>query len=202
MKKKLSIILCLTLLLSVALMGCNSSAKPVEKAPEDEEVVVTNPPEVEPSVEEQPSDGLSGSAQEVLEQLLTASDFDFGMVEDYAVTEENTASMLGLTPEEFSQNVEEAHVSTGALTTSAHLVAVIKCNDSAAANHVKDLVAGGFDSGRWICVFPQESFVVEAGDYVLLVASREEGAAALKDAFDTMAGESVGNVNVFFSAGA
>ena len=199
MKKKFSIVLCLGLLLSVALMGCNSE-KPVEKAPEDGEVVVTNPPEVTPPVEEQAGDELGGTAKDVLEQVLTVSDFDFGMVEDYAVTEENTVSMLGLTPEEFAGYVTEAQVSTGALTTSAHLVAVVKCSDAAAASQVKDLIAQGFDSGRWICVFPQESFVVEADEFVLLVASREEGAAALKDAFSLMAGDTVGDVNVFYTA--
>ena len=193
MKKKLSILLCLALLLSAALMGYNS--EPVEeKDPAEEDEVVTNP-----VVPEATDSALSGSAKEMLEQLLTVGDYDFGMVEDYAVTEENVTSMLGLTPEEFSEYVEQAHVSVGALSTSAHLVAIVKCHDSAAANHVKELIAQGFDSGRWVCVAPDESFAVEAGDYVLLVASREEGAAALKDAFGSMAGELIGNVDVFFT---
>lgn len=146
-----------------------------------------------------PAETISGSAQDVLSTLLESSGADFGMTFEDPVTADSAQGNLGLSASDFNSYVEEAYVSTGAVTTNAHLVAIIKCKDAAAATQVKSLVESGFDSGRWICVAPEQSFVVEAGSYVLLAATGNDGAAKLKSAFSTMGGSAAGTVNQFYS---
>lgn len=146
-----------------------------------------------------PAESISGSAKDVLTTLLSNSGADFGMTFEDSVTADSAQGNLGLSSADFNSYVTEAYVSTGAITTNAHLVAIIKCKDADAAAQVKSLVASGFDSNRWICVAPEQSFVVEGGSYVLLAATANDGAQALKTAFASMAGSGAGSVNQFFN---
>lgn len=163
--------------------------------------VTTTPPETTtpPTTEGNTSGGLSGSAQDVLNAIYDNSEFQKGMTFDSAITADNCQSYLGLTADELEQYVEDALVSNAAITTNAQQVAVIKCKSAEDAVTVKGLVAAGFDSGRWICVMPQQSFVVEAGQYVLLAATTEDGAAQLQAGLAAIAGDSMGQVDTFFT---
>ena len=118
---------------------------------------------------------------------------------DDKITAENCLGMLGLTPQQLEQYVEEATVSQAAITSIAHQVALVKCKSSADAKTVKQLIADGFDSGRWICVFPEQSLVQESGSYVLLVASAKVNVEALKAGFSELAKGNVGTPVVFYS---
>jgi hypothetical protein len=139
------------------------------------------------------------SAQKVLEKVVNNSQIEVGMTFSEAVTAENSTSLLGLSQEDFNTYVDEAYTSVAALTTHAHLTAVVKCKDADGAKAVKERIASGFDSGRWICVFPEESFVVESGSYVFLAATQKENAQLLKESFEKAAGNSAGTVAVFYT---
>ena len=174
MKKKLTITLALILALSAALMGC-------AKGPGAEDTK------------------LSGATNDILAAVFKSSGLDF-MTFDEQVTEETSESFLGLTPEQMKENVDDAYVTTAAINVHAHLTALVKAKDAAAAQKVKELIAENFDSGRWICVFPEQSLVIDSGAYVLLVSSSKEEGDALKNAFVELAGEkSVGEENLFFT---
>ena len=148
-------------------------------------------------------DSLQGTVSEILASVISKADsmldgenkmpFSFAS----PVTEENVQGMLGLSSSQMSSYVSEAYVSVAAIGTFAHQVALIKCNDKAVAVTVKSAVASGFDSTKWICVFPEQSFVIDAGSYVLLVATTNLRAEKLREAFITMAGKT-GSVNIFF----
>lgn len=152
----------------------------------------------------EPVDTLSGGVLEILEGVLRDADSalsdDDRMPQTFKdpVTADTAQGMLGLTPEQYGEYVTEAYVATGALMTSAHEVALIKCKDFDAAEAVKDLVAGGFDSAKWICVMPEESFVVDSGSYVLLAAVGTAAGDAIIESFTAAAGGNVGDANVFF----
>jgi hypothetical protein len=124
----------------------------------------------------------------------------FGMTLNDQVTAETSQGKLGLAPEQYAEYVSDAYASTAAISAFAHEVAIIRCKDAAAAAEVKKLVAGGFDPNQWVCVAPDQCYVMEAGELVLLVATVNPGADAIKDAFAAMAGIDPAAADVFFEA--
>ena len=152
---------------------------------------------------EQPSDdqgntGLSGEPADILNSLIENCDVEMVPTMDVEVSADNAQHYLGLTSEQFTQYVQSAAVKEAAINAQAHLVAVLQCTDEAAAAEVKGMIAENFDPMRWICVTPEQCFVVDAGSYVLLAATYEDVAAALQTAFANAAGSSMGTVEVFY----
>ena len=145
-------------------------------------------------------DTLTGTPAEVFTQLKDTAALELGMTMDNDVTAENSQYILGLTPEQFGQYVEAAYESTAAIATFAQSNAVIKCKDAAAAAEVKKLIAAGFDSAKWICVFPEQSLVVESGSYVLLAVGKAETGNALVEALGTLSGNNTGASEVFYTS--
>jgi hypothetical protein len=139
-----------------------------------------------------PQSELSGSASDVLEavmaraQLLLAEEGEEMPMSFVGVIEADTANSIGLTDAEFNQYVEEGSKSTAALITFAHEIVVLKCK-SGAADTVVYLLSQGYDSGKWICVVPDVSFVSSSGDYVLLAASKTLTVSAVYEAFRQLA---------------
>jgi len=146
-------------------------------------------------------DTLSGTPEEVLAQLKET--VDLGMTFDDEITPGSMVSTpqiaLGLTDAQFAQLVESAYEAKATILTMAQRTAVVKCKDAAAAAQVKKLIAEGFDSHQWICVFPDRSVVVESGSYVLLAVGIAETTDALVEAFRAVSGGNTGSPDVFFT---
>ena len=174
MRKKISL-LSLVLALTVLLAACGAPA--------------ANTPVTEV---------FTASSAEVLDELLDTMALEMMNFSD-PVTGETATGLLGLSAADFDKYVIDATSSIAAIMTHAHQISAIACNNPEDAKTVKDLVAKGFDAGRWICVFPEECFVVEVGSYVFLVASTGENAAAAREALQTLAGDAAGEYNVFFT---
>jgi len=119
---------------------------------------------------------------------------------DIQLTANNCQDMAGLTPDQFTQNVKEAWISMAMIMTIPHSVVLLECNSAADAQTVKSAIAAGFDPHKWICVIPEQCFVVEAGSWVLFAATRNDVAAALQTAFKDLAGGQTGAVNKFYDA--
>jgi len=144
---------------------------------------------------------LTGTPEEILAQLKETA--DLGITFDDEITPESTVSTpqiaLGLTDAQFAQYVESAYEAKAAIMTMAQRTAVVKCKDAAAAAQVKKLIAEGFDSHQWICVFPDQSVVVESGSYVLLAVGITETTNALVEAFKALSDGGTGTPDVFFT---
>jgi len=148
---------------------------------------------------------LTGTTAGLLTQLIGKSEpylpagASFGNPFTDPVTASNSEGILGLTSSQFNSYVEEATVAREGIMSIAHQVVLIKCKNIADTKKVMDLIAAGFDSGQWICVFPDRCFVQASGSYVLLVASSAERATALEKGFSDLAGGNVGKVNTFYT---
>ena len=105
----------------------------------------------------------------------------------------------GLSEADFESHVTAVWHSMAGISTIAHQIIVYQCNDEDAAKAVKSIVSseGGYDPEKWVCVFPQTVVVVEAGTFVLLVASRREIADATVELFGDYFGD-IGEANVFW----
>jgi hypothetical protein len=102
---------------------------------------------------------------------------------------------IGLSDADYVQYVVTDAQSLAGIATQAHQIIVYQCVDDNAASQVKSLIsaADGYDPHKWICVFPEKVIAVEAGHYVLLVASTRDVADAAVDLFSTIVGD-VGEV--------
>lgn len=149
--------------------------------------------------EKKTPDTITGSAADVLATIIEKSEYEFGMTMTDTVTADNTSYITGLTAEDFTTYVDEAAISSAMISTQAHLVVLFKAKDAAAAESVKKLVAEKYDSHRWVCVLPDESFVITSGSYVLLVSSYKESADALLKGFTAVAGTNIGEINIFYT---
>ena len=123
------------------------------------------------------------------------------MTFDSPLSADNCVSMTGLTQQQFEQYVMDGYSVTAAIMTQAFEVTLIKCKDYASAAEVKKLIKDGFDSNKWICVFPEQSFVVESGRFVLLGAVYNDVAETLQNSFAEQFTTKVGDVNKFYDQG-
>ena len=145
------------------------------------------------------ADTLEGSPQELLTQLKETAAADFGVGFDSEVTAETAQGTLGLTAVLFEQYVDSAYESAAAISSIAQSNVLVKCKDATAAAEVKRLIAGTFDSTKWICVFPEQCVVVESGSYVLLAVGTKENTDALVVALKTLSENNTGTPDVFYS---
>jgi len=151
------------------------------------------------------ADTLTGATDGILSQVidaagatLTGNDALPGLLTD-PITIDNAPGMLGLIPDDFTEYVTEATVAQGAINTFAFQVALVKCNDAESAQTVNEQIKTGFDSGKWICVFPEQSLTVVSGSYVLLAVGTKAQTDALASAFASAAGSSASAPEIFYT---
>ena len=146
---------------------------------------------------------LSGTAEEVLQQLLdaiAAAGVETPMaLPPLAPLPDMVQYDIGLSEADYNRLVETAASSVAAIGTFAHQIIIIQAKSPAMASEVKTLVSGdgGYDAQKLICVFPDIVITVESGNYVLIAASSNEIVGAALDAFKAAAG-TVGTVVTFW----
>lgn len=171
MKKTLSIITCC--ILALTLVACGSTN-------DDDNV----------------TDTLSGPTADILVSVIDGAEGDAYMTFDEEVSA-TTASGIGLSESDITNYVSEGMINTAAISTFAHEIVLIKCNDAEAAKSVKSTMAANYNTGKWICVLPDSAYVVDSGSYVMLVASNADYAEAIFASFSALAGETLGErVNI------
>jgi len=153
---------------------------------------------------------LSGDPHQLLEKLVDAVTEEIKAAGEFMymsfitdVTPDLSQNAAGLSEADFGSLVIAAASSMAAIGSQAHQIVLFQAKNSNAAAEVKKIVAGrasgkdGYDSQKWICVWPEQSIVVESGDYVLLVASRVDIVESALGVFTEMAGK-VGSVDKFY----
>ena len=147
--------------------------------------------------------GLAGTPEEILVSLLESladSGIETPMsMPPIPVTAEQSQNTIGLSEADFERYVASAAQSMAAIGTFAHQVIIIQGVDDNAAGQIKALVSGkdGYDSQKWICVFPEKTVAIDSGPYVLLVAAKRAVADAAVEFFKA-AGGSVGEAVTFW----
>jgi hypothetical protein len=147
---------------------------------------------------------LSGATEDILAKIIDDATAALGENDAMPMTfidpvaAENAPGTIGLLQDDFVSYVDEATVATASISTFAFQAAVIKCKSADDAITVSGCIEGGYDSGKWICVFPEQSLVAVSGPYVLLAAGSERQTNELAAAFRKLAGEAASGPNVFY----
>jgi hypothetical protein len=151
------------------------------------------------------SDALTGSTADILQQMLNDAGAALGEENQLPevltdpVTAENSPGMLGVIADDFVGYVTEATSATAAINTSAFEIALIKCGGAETATTVEDLINSGFDSGKWICVMPEQSLTAVSGSYVLLAVGGKTQTDAIAGAFSAAAGGEASDPRIFYA---
>jgi len=109
------------------------------------------------------------------------------------VTAANAPGMLGVTPDDFTSFATDASVATSSDSAVPFHVAVAICKDADSAATLADLIQNGFDSSKWVTVFPEQSLTVKSGIFVLLASGTAGQTMMLADSFKAAAGGNSGN---------
>ena len=124
--------------------------------------------------------GLSGAPEDILTKLIedlrnAGAQMPMSMP-PMAAPEAERHNAIGLSDADYSQYVMADAQSIAGISTFAHQIIIYQCVDDSAAAQVKNIItsSGGYDPQKWICVFPEKAVAVDAGNYVLLVASTRE----------------------------
>jgi hypothetical protein len=147
---------------------------------------------------------LTGTAEEVLTKLtddIAAAGVEGPKTITMPVTADIAQNMAGLSEESFGKLIASAATGQAAIGTFAHQLVVYEANSAKDAAEVKKLVTGdgGYDANKWICVAPDKAVAVESGNYVLLVASKNDYCDAAIAAFTEAAG-TTGEPVVFYQS--
>jgi len=146
---------------------------------------------------------LTGSSVEILKTLddeLRSTGLQMPMtLPPSEVDPELSHNTIGLTEQELEKLTVSAAYNVAAIGTFAHQIIVIQAVSTNAAAEIKGIVSSpnGYDPQKWICVWPERAIVVEAGEYVLLVAAKADVVEAAIEAFRNEAG-TIGTVVTFF----
>ena len=124
------------------------------------------------------------------------------MTFDGEVSKDNSEDKLGLAPEQFEDHAIDACYMTAAIGTQAFEVTLVKCKNYASAKEVKSLAAKGYNPQKWICVFPEQCFVIDSGRFVLLGAVYDNTAEIFQNAFKEQFETAAGETNKFYERGA
>jgi len=149
-------------------------------------------------------DTLSGATDKLLQRVVDEAKTNLSGSDAMppaameSITSENAPVLLGLIPDDFVSFVEEATVVQSMTNPPAFQVALVKCNDSDSASIINDQIKNGFDSGKWVSFYPEQSLTVVSGSYVLLAVGTEKQTAALAEAFISIAGDNASAPNIFY----
>lgn len=194
MKRKTNYYICIVLtlmLVLVSLSGCKGG-----------EAQGTDKGGTDGGSEGAKESALSGSTEDILQKILDEAIVALGdEVPAYfidPVTSENAPGMIGVLQDDFVSYVDEAAAATAAISTFAFQAAVIKCDDADNAKTIDKQITSGYDSGKWICAFPEQSMTVVSDSYILLAVGSVAQVTELSAAFKELAGGVASAPNIFY----
>ncbi|MEG1560551.1 MAG: hypothetical protein RRY79_07125 [Clostridia bacterium] len=203
MKKNISFVLAL-MMLSAMLIGCTPQKQPTNTgAPSSSPlssptVAPSAAPSVEPSVDPSASAAPKSPLEAVIDDIVKKAGESLDGTVTAPVTVENAQDLTGLTAEQFTENIKEAINVQAMININAHLIVLLEAGSPEKAESAAKLIAGGFNTRRWVCVTPEKCAVITGGNYVLLVASNALTTDKLVNAFIVFAGDKAGQPDFFF----
>lgn len=130
------------------------------------------------------SKNIEGSLEEIMTQIYSGTGLEFPMFANTPLNDENQSYFLGTN----DINFEEALASEPMISSIAHSLVLIRLEDGADAQAIKDSILTHVDGFKWICVGVEKENiqVVQVGDLLALVMDNENH-QALVDSFKALA---------------
>lgn len=181
MKKAISLILAMTMLLAI-FVGCAPSEKSTGETTTAPTETTTAPTEAKKLL----TDPLS----DIIKRIYEIKPTDI-MVGDMPVDLETEFSLNGYTGLSSAELILEAAASESMITAQAYSLVLVRVKDAENAKTVADQMAEGINPRKWVCVGADEMMVAGYGDVVMLImlnSSYGSHAQEFVDAFQQVCG--------------
>ena len=144
----------------------------------------------------EPKEKKLQTAEEMQSMLNTI--YSSGKVElpklDTTTIDVNDANQVGVfTGLKSNANVEELVVSVPFINAQAYSLAVVKVNEKADIEQMKQEMLDNIDMRRWICVSAEKLYITNYENVIFLVMSSEEWAKPVYTEFKSFVGNDIGN---------
>lgn len=143
----------------------------------------------------EPKEKKLQTAEEIQSMLNTI--YSSGKVElpklDTTTIDVNDANQVGVfTGLKSNANVEELVVSVPFINAQAYSLAVVKVNEKADIEQMKQEMLDNIDMRRWICVSAEKLYITNYENVIFLVMSSEEWAKPVYEEFKSFVGNDIG----------
>lgn len=156
------ILLCLLVgLMVLSIIACSNDTKTETTSPETDEPEIT------------------GTLEEVMEQIYSGTEIEFPQTNITTINDENIKYFLGTTDIEYI----EAIASEPMISSAAHSIALIRVEDGIDVEEIKTKIKENADGRKWICVGVEDDKIIvdNIGNLVILIM--DENSEAIHQSF-------------------
>jgi len=127
---------------------------------------------------------VEGSLEEIMDKVYASVPEDQRpmMLTNIEITDENVEMYLGTSDIDF----KEALASESATGSIAHSVVLIRVNDDADVEAIKEKIEDNVDPRKWICVEAEEVEVESKGNLIILIMSSKDTAEKIESEFKNL----------------
>jgi len=127
---------------------------------------------------------VEGSLEEIMDKVYASVPEDQRpmMLTNIEITDENVEMYLGTSDIDF----KEALASESATGSIAHSVVLIRVNDDADVEAIKEKIEDNVDPRKWICVEAEEVEVESKGNLIILIMSSKDTAEKIELEFKNL----------------
>ncbi len=144
---------------------------------------------------EQPKEKKLQTAEEMqnmLNTIYSSGKVELPQLETTALDVNDAAQVTTFTGLKSNTNVEELIVSVPFINSQAYSLAVVKVNEKANVEQMKQEMLDNIDMRRWICVSAEKLYITNYENVIFLVMSSEEWAKPVYDEFKRFVGNDIG----------
>ena len=138
---------------------------------------------------------LEGTLSEILAQIYEkAPETELALSEAIPIDTADADAVkyyLGL---DSADGITEAVFSEPMIGSIAYSVCLVRCEEGADVESIKQSISDNVDARKWICVVAEKVIVNNCGDVVILIMADEQTASGVYGAFSEIAGEGLGTV--------
>ena len=130
------------------------------------------------------SQNVTGTLEEIMDKVYVNIPEEERpmMLTNIEVTEENVEMYLGTSDIDF----KEALASESGVGSIAHSVVLIRVEDNADIEAIKEKIEKNVNPRKWICVEAEEIEVENKGNLIILIMSSEDNVEKIETAFDAL----------------
>ena len=127
---------------------------------------------------------VDGTLEELMEKVYEGiGEDEMPMVANTELTADNSVYYTGVESSEYKEGI----ASEAMISAVAHSVVLLRAEDEAAAETLKEEVKTNVDPSKWVCVEAEEVITDHIGDLVILIMSSKDLAPKLHENFLVLA---------------
>ncbi len=130
--------------------------------------------------------------QSMLNTIYSSGKVELPQLETTTIDVNDEIQVSTFTGLKSNANIEELVVSTPFINAQAYSLAIVKVNEKADIEQMKQEMLDNIDMRRWICVSAEKLYITNYENIIFLVMSSEELAKPVYDEFKNFVGNDIG----------